>query len=677
MRLSIFFLLLSLMTLSYSGFGQHKKFSKDMLENPRTYENEFRKIFNINEVKVFHEDKNEQQVIMENGYVQYNLKNKDQWPAYNPKVVVTQIDIIFTKYPKEISYWRTNYYELLANRIKAILAIDSTLNSDVFEWNLVMQTECNTELQAKKMFHGVAITYFNSQEFEDEPDDVSDKNIVRDSVYFAKHTLKVKNYIRSHGGDRDSLISRIFERNKDWKNALVVMDWTGSMYQYGAEAVQWHTLNFETSGIQNFVFFNDGNNTEDHRKKIGYTGGVYYAHADNLDRLIKTFYLVGSRGDGGDRPENDIEGLIRGKNRFEDFDELVLIADNNSCMRDFSLLVNLDVAVNIIVCGAEHGINPQYVNLAYHTGGSIHTIEEDIHHLSSLVKSSEIKLQEMTYSLNNDLFEVKNPYQALRFKSCDEFTTLFPVAPEPRLAFIEKHGGIEDSTVYKVLQRHPAWDNSVVIMDWTKEMYTSSAQAVLFHKLNRKTSGITSFVFFNDGDRKSKHKKKKGRTGGVYHSKSNNLSMVTRRFEYVVKRGNGGDDDANNDIEAIIKAAQRYKDAEQLIIVADNNTYIRDIKLLKYIDVPIKIILSNVKGPINPQYINLAYRSGGSLHTIDDDIYNHVFKTTKESESSLKLNNVEYVVGDDDTFVFKSKERMKNYGGQKYDNPNLIQRFIP
>jgi hypothetical protein len=670
-----FSIILLLIVSSLSA--QSKKFSKEMLENPREYAAEFEKVFNINETPVYKRESHNKRLLFENGYVKHKLKNTQAWPADDDNVVVTQIDIIFTKYPKDINYWRTNYYDLLANRIKAIIEMDSSLNSNTFEWNLILQTDCNTEPEAMKMFHGVAITYFLEEEFMKDTIAEIDETPLQNKEYFKEYNQKLENFINSQGGRQDSLIFSVFNRKPEWKNALVVMDWTGSMYQYGAQAVLWHSLNFESSGIKNFVFFNDGDETEDFRKEIGNTGGVYYAQAKNLGRLINTFYLVSKRGDGGDDPENDVEALIKGMNRFEDFDEIILIADNNSCIRDFSMISNLNVSVNIIVCGAERAINPQYVNLAYHTGGSIHTMEQDIEMLSAKLKDDELELLNQKYKLDEEqLFSAQLNSNTINFTDCEQYSTFNLSPPEARLDFIDENGGITDSTVYKVFQRHFTWDKSAVILDWTSPMYTSSAQAVLYHKVNRKKSGIRYFVFFNDGNRLPKHKKKIAKTGGVYYSKANNLYLVTKRFNYVVKRSKADDDNANNDLEAVLRAVKKYNEVNQFILVADNSTCIRDYDLLKLINVPIKVIITNIHGPINPQYINLAYKSGGSIHLIDDDIYNYVLKSSAKTKQSLPLGTTKYIINENDFFEFEDQALNNSFPCSKYINSSMFQRLM-
>jgi hypothetical protein len=213
-------------------------------------------------------------------------------------------------------------------------------------------------------------------------------------------------------------------------------------------------------------------------------------------------------------------------------------------------------------------------------------------------------------------------------------------------------------------------------MDWTKGMYTNSAQAVLWHKTHRKTSGIEYFVFFNDGNKLATRNKKVGRTGGIYTVKSNNIRQVIRRFDYVKRRGVGGANTAANDLEAIITPARSHPKIDNILLSADNTTCLRDIKLLKYINVPVKVILSNIKGPINPQYINLAYHSGGSIHTKEDDFYNYVFKSLKESKRNLIINNVEYVLDENDNYVFLDINLRRADKCTKYENDNFFSKFF-
>jgi len=56
------------------------------------------------------------------------------------------------------------------------------------------------------------------------------------------------------------------------------------------------------------------------------------------------------------------------------------------------------------VCGGESGINPQYLDLARTTGGSVHTIENDITDLSKLNEGQQVNIGSFTYRIQGGKF---------------------------------------------------------------------------------------------------------------------------------------------------------------------------------------------------------------------------------------------------------------------------------
>ena len=78
--------------------------------------------------------------------------------------------------------------------------------------------------------------------------------------------------------------------------------------------------------------------------------------------------------------ENDLEAIEKGCEKFSQSKNIVLIADNNAPPRDTTLLDNIKKPVHVILCGVRnnHTIRTAYLNLAYKTKGSIHTMEEDL-----------------------------------------------------------------------------------------------------------------------------------------------------------------------------------------------------------------------------------------------------------------------------------------------------------
>ena len=408
--MAIFISGLSVISNAQSTF---QKFSKELLDNPPVAGKVLERKFSSMTVSKFVPDSFVNFVILENGYSKSKIINAASWPPKEKKYKVVEIQSIYTQYPKDKDFWLTNYHSLLADRLKELFILDPTLNDKRIEWTMVLQTACNTAQQAEKMFHGFAIYYVPIVE-----DTVPAKPRVFtkvDSLGFSKGYAEVQKFVTENvfakeRREADSTVFKVLDRHKDWKNTLVVCDWTASMYAYGSQAALWHSLNYKRSGIKHFTLFNDGGNRADFLKKIGKVNGVFFAEADNIKHLVKVYKDVINDGDGGDEPENDVEAILRSIRHYPDAKEVVLIADN-SCIRDFCLIGRISKPVKVILCGAKKGINPQYINLAYRTGGSIYTIEDDIEDLrKNMGEGGEVKIEdfEFIYNIEKNGFEYKN-----------------------------------------------------------------------------------------------------------------------------------------------------------------------------------------------------------------------------------------------------------------------------
>ena len=155
--------------------------------------------------------------------------------------------------------------------------------------------------------------------------------------------------------------------NFETDSVVLVIDATASMFKSIAQVLDWaHSIRLK-SRIKGFVFFNDGDSTNNHLKEIGKTGGLYYA--ENFEKLQVTLMSAMRNGTGGDRVENDIEAVLKARIKFGE-GNYVLVADNLSMPRDLRLKSKVDFPLNILIC---NGIEAKkyYVNLAKITGGIV------------------------------------------------------------------------------------------------------------------------------------------------------------------------------------------------------------------------------------------------------------------------------------------------------------------
>ncbi len=193
----------------------------------------------------------------------------------------------------------------------------------------------------------------------------------------------------------------IFTRNPQWNKILCVMDLTCSMKPYAKELAMWQSINFQKKEREvQFVFFNDGNGKPDSLKQTGTTGGIYYNNGENLSELRRTMLRAVSFGCSGEDPENDLEAIITGMKKAKDYEQVILIADNSSPIRDIESLNDIKMPIKIILCGSDlfHS-HEHYINLAYKTGGSVHTVDQDIIDLKKTIEGQEITIYNTTYRL--------------------------------------------------------------------------------------------------------------------------------------------------------------------------------------------------------------------------------------------------------------------------------------
>ncbi|TNE62506.1 MAG: hypothetical protein EP344_04990 [Bacteroidetes bacterium] len=216
---------------------------------------------------------------------------------------------------------------------------------------------------------------------------------------------------RRAGKERDSLArdEKYFEKKGDvvkatlyrmraaWQRKVIVTDMTCSMSPYIDQVLLWHALQLVRGEQNRYVFFNDGDGKTQAEKIVGKTGGLHFADQVDMEKLLVAMKETVQFGCSGDGPENDLEALLGGAARKSGLDELVLIADNYSDVRDIELLTQLQVPVRIILCGTEHGVNEEYLEVAYKTGGSVHTIEQDIVDLTKLADGATITIGEYQY----------------------------------------------------------------------------------------------------------------------------------------------------------------------------------------------------------------------------------------------------------------------------------------
>lgn len=225
--------------------------------------------------------------------------------------------------------------------------------------------------------------------------------VIKEAEDAIKRLDKEPNYFVSSNNPICAVLYRL--RNR-WKDKMVVTDLTGSMYPYMRQLLMWHCMKMLKDENCDFTFFNDGDNKPDKQKVLGNTGGIYFTQSNETDVVIDKMLETMRNGSGGDGPENDIEALLSAQSRIRKSSELILIADNYAPIKDISLIEQLHLPVRVILCGTDWGINTDYIELAYKTKGSIHTIEQDLMKIDEMVDGKSISIGNRKYIYSKGKF---------------------------------------------------------------------------------------------------------------------------------------------------------------------------------------------------------------------------------------------------------------------------------
>jgi len=314
------------------------------------------------------------------------------------EATVFQVDIVYTDYPKGVDLNNLNKQRILkALEARKDLVIDKNVT-----WKLIRQMDCGSEAEAKTLFHGVVIHYKKGQtEKVRETDQVFYDSILPKSDSVPAKAEQLKQF-------RDTTVTAVFRRNKQWKNATVVADVTGSMSPYISQFALWFLYKLNHKEVTNLVLFNDGDNLKNELKVPGKTGGIYTKSTDNYRDFVELLQLTTSMGFGGDLQENAVEAILKAQELYPDSKEIIFIADNYAPIRDAGLISNVKKPVRVVLCGTHLFANSQYLNLARKTGGSVHSMEQDLIDLSKLVEGK-------VFTFNRQMYIIKNgeiiPYE--------------------------------------------------------------------------------------------------------------------------------------------------------------------------------------------------------------------------------------------------------------------------
>jgi hypothetical protein len=182
-----------------------------------------------------------------------------------------------------------------------------------------------------------------------------------------------------------------------------------------------------------------------------------------------------------------------------------------------------------------------------------------------------------------------------------------------------------DSTTYQVLSRNMRkWSDAVIICDFTTSMYPYSTQLYAWFEKHRKSPSVEAVVFFTDCDSLGQETQTGTNSGQMFTSTELKVGKVLPIMLKAARNTINNHNSQENDIEALLYAQKAYPEAKHLILVADNSSEVKDMSLLHKVTKPVHVILCGAPGDsthaLQPEYREIALRTGGTIHTLEDDL---------------------------------------------------------
>lgn len=187
-----------------------------------------------------------------------------------------------------------------------------------------------------------------------------------------------------------------------------------------------------------------------------------------------------------------------------------------------------------------------------------------------------------------------------------------------------------DSTVYQSLTRNISrWFDAVAVCDLTSSMYPYTTQLMEWFKnqqRNRKgnRSTIQGVVFFTDCDTMGLETSQNGPPGQFFVSHELTAAAVMPVMLQAARHTRNNQFPAENDLEALLFAQRQFPNAKNLILLADNGSPVKGMEKLGLLTKPVRVILAGTHTDstqaFQADYEAIARQSGGSLHTIEDDL---------------------------------------------------------
>jgi hypothetical protein len=155
------------------------------------------------------------------------------------------------------------------------------------------------------------------------------------------------------------------------------------MYPYSTQLYTWFARHSKSPSVEGVVFFTDCDSLGQETQHTPISGQMFVSSEMETEKVLPIM-IQAARNTVHNHisQENDMEALLYAQIAFPQAKHLILVADNSSAVKDMMLLEKISKPVHVILCGSPgdstQALQPEYLEIARRTGGTLHTLEDDL-----------------------------------------------------------------------------------------------------------------------------------------------------------------------------------------------------------------------------------------------------------------------------------------------------------
>lgn len=226
------------------------------------------------------------------------------------------------------------------------------------------------------------------------------------------------------------------------------------------------------------------------------------------------------------------------------------------------------------------------------------------------------KIHEVTYSKGTSTARIDITYMGtveyLRRKKIEDERIKEELKQVEEALRREENEFKYDQVVATVLDRNK-WEEKLFICDVSYEMLPYASKLAQWYKANEAKETNTQFIFFFNGI-----KRPNATSSCVFYQKAEGYDKLMLLIANV--HAKAGMETCTNNVEGLITNLGIQNPYKEIVLLVDKDRELTDYEYLCQLGKPVHVVMCVDDRTANAQHLTIAWKTKGSIHTMDQDI---------------------------------------------------------